>query len=122
MERELGEVRGELKQINRGIDRLQDMAEKTLEASAANTALLGHVLDRLEKQEGRLVSLEAEVRRQGGKLADIEDDFEKHVAADVPVNVEVGRWAVRVVVGVLAAIGTAVIGFLGTLIWERLKM
>jgi hypothetical protein len=111
-EYELGEVKGELSQINRGIDRLSVLAEKTLETTAGNSAMLGKIEKTLDKHETWLRGLEELLAIQRIRIDDIDDKVIEHIKNDVPINAVVGKWSARIVWAALTAAGGLVVAYL----------
>jgi hypothetical protein len=118
MERELGEVKGELKQINKGIDRLEALAEKTLTATAGHSATLKRIEKTLDQHELRLKLLEETQQFQGLEISDIRIDVKKHIENEVPLNVEIGKWSTRILWGALATGWGLVVAYLHRLFFR----
>jgi len=111
-EREIGELTGEIKSVVKTVDHLQILAERNLTATSANTGLIQVVIKNMDRQDKRLTEIELELVRQGQRLRDVEDDLEKHIAADVPVQELVGKWSVRVIWGLLTAVGGLIVAYI----------
>jgi hypothetical protein len=117
VERELGELRGEVRQMCHTLDRVLAISERQYETAAASSALIERVSKELDRHDRRLNELEAEQLRQGGRLDAVEGDLKDHIEKDIPLKTTLGEWAVRVVWGSAVAAAGAIAGA----VWEYFR-
>jgi hypothetical protein len=94
------------------MNRIETLAEKTLEATAGNTAVLGRIDKTLDKHEKWLLALEEMQIIQKARLEEVDDKVAEHIKCDMPVDQVVGKWSARIVWAALTAAGGLVVAYL----------